>query len=56
MCTHQFVYYCFYLTIVDPSSSDEDEEEAAVARGVGKLNGCESDDDNYGDDEDDKDV
>ena len=46
----------FLLKRFLPSSSDEDEEEAVVTRGVGKSNGDESDNDDYGDDEDDKDV
>jgi hypothetical protein len=46
----------YLFTRFDSSSSDEDVLLAAVARGVGKSNGDETDDDDKLYDEDDEDV
>jgi hypothetical protein len=46
----------FLSTRFDSSSSDKDVLLAAVAKGVGKSNGDQIDNDNKGDDEDDKEV
>ncbi len=58
--TFKFVLANFYkkklITRFDDSSSDEDEELAAVARGVGKSTGDETDDEDKLYEEDDEDV
>ena len=46
----------FLFTRFDSSSSDEDVLLAVVARGVGKWNGNQTDNNDEGDDENDKDV
>ena len=52
----RFCINFFLFTRFDDSSSDEDFESAAVARGVGKLTGDETDDEDKLYEEDDKDV